>query len=256
MVRKTGEKETTKVSLSTFLLVLALFVIIMMGVFIYKLNNDKALSNNKIEKLNSQISNLQATISSLQGKIESVSNIINKENTDNTNKDNSHSTNNSAINMEKIYLPQTFKAKGEDSTTEANFKYYIEEEKKYIKVTANDSEIECTILNNDMTPSTFKPGKTLIKGCNERIVDVAFEYSDEGFVSSIFLLTNLKNVYACNIRYLYDISKEDIQANLILKDVISMGSTSGGYVDGWHTVVALKSNGEYAICFDGESDGE
>ena len=107
-----------------------------------------------------------------------------------------------------------------------------------------------------MKPSTFKPGKTIIKGCNERIVDVAFEYSDDGFVNSIFLLTSLKNVYACNIRYLYDISKDGIQANLILKDVISIGTTSGGYATGCHTVVALKSNGEYAICFDGERDGE
>ena len=249
------EKNVTKISLSTFLLIIAIIAIIVMGVFIYKINNEKTLASNKIKELNYQINNLQTTIESLQGKIENVSNIINKENNESTDKNNNQSTNNSTINMEKIYLPQTFKAKGEESTTEANFEYYIEEEKKYIEVKVSNSEIECTVLNNDMKPSTFKPGKTIIKGCNERIVDVAFEYSDDGYVSSIFLLTSLKNVYACNIRYLYDISKDGIQANLILKDVISIGTTSGGYGTGWHTVVALKSNGEYAICFDGESDG-
>ena len=77
-----------------------------------------------------QINNLQTTIESLQGKTENDSNIINKENNESTdNNNNNQSTNNSTINMEKIYLPQTFKAKGEESTTEANFEYYIEEEK-------------------------------------------------------------------------------------------------------------------------------
>ena len=253
------EKNAKKISLSTFLLIIAIAIIaiIVMGVFIYKINNEKTLASNKIKELNYQINNLQTTIESLQGKTENDSNIINKENNESTdNNNNNQSTNNSTINMEKIYLPQTFKAKGEESTTEANFEYYIEEEKKYIEVKVSNSEIECTVLNNDMKPSTFKPGKTIIKGCNERIVDVAFEYSDDGFVNSIFLLTSLKNVYACNIRYLYDISKDGIQANLILKDVISIGTTSGGYATGCHTVVALKSNGEYAICFDGERDGE
>ena len=251
------EKNAKKISLSTFLLIIAIAIIaiIVMGVFIYKINNEKTLASNKIKELNYQINNLQTTIESLQGKTENDSNIINKENNESTD-NNNQSTNNSTINMEKIYLPQTFKAKGEESTTEVNFEYYIEEEKKYIEVKVSNSEIECTVLNNDMKPSTFKPGKTIIKGCNERIVDVAFEYSDDGFVNSIFLLTSLKNVYACNIRYLYDISKDGIQANLILKDVISIGTTSGGYATGCHTVVALKSNGEYAICFDGERDGE
>lgn len=219
----------------------------------YKTYSDK---QNKIAELNSQANNLQVTIDTLEGKIESVSNVINTDDIENTNISSGESNSNSTINMEDIYLPQTFKLKGEKATAEANFNYYIEEEKNYIKVKVTNSEIECSVLNNNMKPIGFKAGKTVIKGCNERVVDVAFEYNNDGFVSSIFLLTSSKNVYACNIRYLYDISNDGIQANLILKDVISIGTTSGGYSSEGYTVVALRENGKYAICFDGESEGE
>ena len=41
------EKKTLKISLSTFLLILAIIIIIVMGVFIYKLSNDKTTEINK-----------------------------------------------------------------------------------------------------------------------------------------------------------------------------------------------------------------
>ena len=39
------EKKVTKISLSTFFLILAIIAIIVMGIFIYKLNNDNILSS-------------------------------------------------------------------------------------------------------------------------------------------------------------------------------------------------------------------
>lgn len=67
------EKNVTKISLSTFLFLLAIVVIIVMGVFIYKLNNDKTTEILKSTELQKQVNSLSGTISDLQGKINSIS---------------------------------------------------------------------------------------------------------------------------------------------------------------------------------------
>ena len=71
------EKKVTKISLSTFLLILSIIVIIVMAYFIYKLNNDKQLANNKVTELNKQVSGLESTVNNLQGTISDISNTIN-----------------------------------------------------------------------------------------------------------------------------------------------------------------------------------
>ena len=80
------EKNVKKFSLSTFLLIIALIVIIVMGVFIYKLNKDKNTEIQKSSELQAQVNSLNRTVSDLQGKITSVfetisSNISNESNT-------------------------------------------------------------------------------------------------------------------------------------------------------------------------------
>ena len=74
------EKKTLKISLSTFLLILAIIIIIVMGVFIYKLSNDKKSEINKSTELQAKVSNLNETISDLQGKIDRISETINTNN--------------------------------------------------------------------------------------------------------------------------------------------------------------------------------
>ena len=71
------EKKVTKISLSIFLLILSIIVIIVMAYFIYKLNNDKQLANNKVTELNKQVSGLESTANNLQGTISDISNTIN-----------------------------------------------------------------------------------------------------------------------------------------------------------------------------------
>lgn len=75
------EKKVTKISLSTFLLMLAIIAIIAMGIFIYKLNNDKTTEINKATELQNQVNNLNVTVSELQEKINKVSETISTENT-------------------------------------------------------------------------------------------------------------------------------------------------------------------------------
>ena len=52
------EKNFTKISLSTFFLILAIIAIIVMGIFIYKLNNDKTAEIQKSTELQTQVNSL------------------------------------------------------------------------------------------------------------------------------------------------------------------------------------------------------
>ena len=74
------EKNVTKISLSTFFLMLAIIAIVVMGVFIYKLNNDKTVEIQKSTELQAQVNSLNGTVSDLQGKINNISETINSNN--------------------------------------------------------------------------------------------------------------------------------------------------------------------------------
>lgn len=88
------EKKVTKISLSTFFLILAIIAIIVMGIFIYKLNNDKTVEIQKSTELQAKVNSLNGTVSKLQGKINKVSetptqaNSSNASTTNNSNKNN------------------------------------------------------------------------------------------------------------------------------------------------------------------------
>lgn len=71
------EKNATKISLSTFLLLIAVIIIAVMGYFIYKLNNDKTTAVQKSTELQAQVNSLSGTVNDLQGKINNISETIN-----------------------------------------------------------------------------------------------------------------------------------------------------------------------------------
>ena len=71
------EKKEIKISLSTFFLVLAIIVIIIMGYLIYKLYNEKAVETDKIYNLKNEIISLQNTVSQLNEAKGNISNTIN-----------------------------------------------------------------------------------------------------------------------------------------------------------------------------------
>ena len=71
------EKNTIKISLSTYFLIIAIIAIIVMGVFIYKLNNDKNTEIQKSTELQAQVNSLNWTVSDLQNKISNISSTIN-----------------------------------------------------------------------------------------------------------------------------------------------------------------------------------
>lgn len=73
------EKKITKISLSTFFLILAIIIIIVMGIFMYKFYNEKIAETKKSTELQTQISNLNETVTDLQTKINTISNTIDTE---------------------------------------------------------------------------------------------------------------------------------------------------------------------------------
>lgn len=76
-----NEKKPIKISLSTFFLIIAIIVIIVMGIYIYKISVDKMKEEEKVEILNSEVTELEGTVNSLQEKINSIANTVNS-NTD------------------------------------------------------------------------------------------------------------------------------------------------------------------------------
>lgn len=79
------EKKVTKISLSTFFLILAIIVIVIMAIFMYKFYNEKIEANEKTAELQTQVSNLNGTVSNLQGKIDAISSTINSNESNTTN---------------------------------------------------------------------------------------------------------------------------------------------------------------------------
>ena len=86
------KKNVTKISLSTVLLIIAIIVTIVMGVFIYKLNNDKKAEIKKSTELQAQVNSLNENVKDLQIKIDSINNNTSLSNlNENTNDDNEKS---------------------------------------------------------------------------------------------------------------------------------------------------------------------
>ena len=109
------EKNVTKISLSTFFLILAIIAIIVMGVFIYKLNNEKTAEIQKSTELQAQVNSLNGTVGELQGKINTISDTVSSKDNANTNtmdntinNETENQTTTSSINTSYIAIKDIF----------------------------------------------------------------------------------------------------------------------------------------------------
>lgn len=112
------EKNVTKISLSTFLLIIAIIAIIVMGVFIYKLNNDKKVEIQKSTELQSQVNSMNGTIDDLQGKIDNISKTINS----NSSNKNTSSTSTKEYQISGTYYQKNAQGDEPNYTFSANNK--------------------------------------------------------------------------------------------------------------------------------------
>lgn len=73
------KEKDSNTNLVIILLILAIIIIIVMGIFLYKIYNEKLEETEKSVKLQEQIDNLNYTATSLQEKIDSISKITTSE---------------------------------------------------------------------------------------------------------------------------------------------------------------------------------
>lgn len=111
------DKKTMRITLSTFFLVIAIIVIIIMGVFIFVQHSK---SNSEIETLKNNTTNLQDTIDSLQTKINEISNTITDDNTKSENLSANTISNQNVSSKTEVTEKQTLNANGYNITLYSN----------------------------------------------------------------------------------------------------------------------------------------
>lgn len=94
------EKRVTKISLSTFFLVLAIILIILMGVFIFKLYNEKTELAEKSIEQNEKMSSLQNNVDNLTSELNNISSPISSENATNNVSNNTTTTEEKRANIQ------------------------------------------------------------------------------------------------------------------------------------------------------------
>ena len=99
------DKKKIRISLSTFLLILALIVIICMGYLVVKLYNDKNNETNKVSELNTKINDLEKSINTLSNNMNNTSNELSSNVQTNTTTNTSKNTTASKeiINLDSTY---------------------------------------------------------------------------------------------------------------------------------------------------------
>ena len=193
------EKKATTISLSTFLLILAIIIIVIMGVFIFKLSNEKTAETEKVANLNNEISSLQGTVNQLQGKIDNISNTINS-NTSTTNTSsnvtNSNAIENSTTSTEKAKTSnkEVYKRVKTEGLDKTDLEYYNE---KYIVLDGNR-----IYFSNDLSDKILEGTYTIDSKNNieYNMPDSAQNYAFYGGASFKFETINGKKniVLDCN----------------------------------------------------------
>lgn len=67
-----NENKNIKISLSTFFLILAIIIIIIMGYLIYKIDNEKNMAEKQVNELNDKVINLEETINNVYNTISGI----------------------------------------------------------------------------------------------------------------------------------------------------------------------------------------
>ncbi|MCI8760796.1 MAG: hypothetical protein HFJ34_06790 [Clostridia bacterium] len=131
------EKKVSKISLSTFFLILAIILIILMSIFLLKLYNEKTELTEKSVKQNEKMSDLQNRVDNLTSELNNISTSIGTENT--TNQTNGNTTNSTSSN--------TTTNKETTSNIQPNLSTYIG---LWGNSTSNDSLYVYNLDNNEI----------------------------------------------------------------------------------------------------------
>ena len=207
--RKRGEnmeeKNVKKRSLSTFFLILAIIAIMVMGIFIYKLNNDKTAEIHKSTELQAKVNNLNGTVNDLQEKMNTISEIINS-NTNAVETSTNNSDNNVAI-TENILEEGTYVAEKQidPSDGEGIYKVKIEKNKFSIDLfygggyngtyTIKDNTLICNADEEEISEG----------GDTTKASNAIFEFKILNNKKLEFIINkNMSSVYTLNKGFIYN----------------------------------------------------
>ena len=248
------EKNVTKISLSTLLLLLSLIIIAIMGVIIFKLNNDKTSEIQKSTNLQSQVTNLNNTVNDLQGKIDKISETINDNNSnedlsetensttnenstksENTNNSNNNSTQNNTleeanvtdtVNKNGLIGRATYQIIKSADTHFDGFDVKLENSKVYFELT--DKEKFQNLIFPDAIIKRTENEKEEITGFNGKVKKVYYYQVGQGISTDAFAILFLMEDGKIEYISLYDA----IQTNNL---------SSRGEIDGLNNITEIYS---------------
>ena len=260
------EKNVTKISLSTFLLIIAIIAIIVMGIFIYKLNNDKTAEIQKSTELQSQVNSLNGTVSDLQEKINKVSETINssRNTTNSENSNNTDATSSKNKTLEEANVTNNVNKTGligeityEIGNSATNhldgFDVILEDSKVYFKLT-NKEKIKSYSIT-DSTINRVENKKEEITGFNGKVKKVYFYQVGQAIVPDslaiLFLMEDGKIEY---ISYVDALQTNDLRSRGEIAGIYNISdiysASAREWVDktggpGWESCIAKDSSNNY-----------
>ena len=265
------EKKAGKISLSMIFLIIAIIAIIVMGLFLYKLNNDKASEIQKSAELQSQINSLNGTVSDLQGKLDIISETINStENEKNTNDTSETSSKKQTleeanvtnkVNKTGLIGDITYEIENSAINHIDGFDVILEDSKVYFKLTDKEKIKSYSITNS--TINRVENKREEITGFNGKVKKVYFYQVGQDIMPNslaiLFLMEDGKIEYISYVDALQTKnlkSRGKISGLYNISDIYSASARE--WVDktggpGWESCLAKDSDNNYyslEIAFD------
>jgi len=265
------EKKAGKISLSMIFLIIAIIAIIVMGLFLYKLNNDKASEIQKSAELQSQINSLNGTVSDLQGKLDIISETINStENEKNTNDTSETSSKKQTleeanvtnkVNKTGLIGDITYEIENSAINHIDGFDVILEDSKVYFKLTDKEKIKSYSITNS--TINRVENKREEITGFNGKVKKVYFYQVGQDIMPNslaiLFLMEDGKIEYISYVDALQTKnlkSRGEISGLYNISDIYSASARE--WVDktggpGWESCLAKDSDNNYyslEIAFD------
>lgn len=238
------EKKSIKISLSTFLLIIAIIVMIVMGYFLYNtISNETDLLSNEKE-LNVKIDQLEAEIANMETN--------NSASTQTNTTENSTSTSQPSFSemMDMLYTKNETQIDGNACNNSPKDSVYMVLE----DASQNVTDVEYTTVGLydgelffNMHTANSTDISTSISGISEEVVSIKIVPSEEGAIPlAVYFLTRDGNVY-----YIDDsmINSNDFVAQRLenLSEIVSIEVVNITYTGAMHqstTLVATTFNGE------------
>lgn len=227
------EKNVTKISLSTFFLILAIIAIIVMGIFIYKINNDKTAEIQKSIELQAQENSLNGTVSDLQEK---------NNNTINDNSSTSNSETISSSSGEKVVFKKGIYKHDNTIITFEDSKFEIKLDDQFVL----DGQYE---ILNDKTAICNISSYTFLQ--TEDIVEHKIDKNQKWDISF-----NIKNEKTLEVKDI-NVPKDELEIIITIYNLIEPGnvfsllrenSNEKEIISGkWYIVSAVNGNNAMKI---------